>query len=256
MSDLRQQYEEALVRSADSDLAMTVTRASATRRRLLTTLTATVALLAGVPVVAPEADAARRQVQRPLTGDVRGAGDGCPADSLSSLTSPDGTTTSVLFSAFTGSLGPGSEGPAAARCSLSFPVAPAADGVWVPVTVRYHGFADLQPEVSLQRTAGYVSSSRPADVKRRQGQVLAVDSYWEVVDEVPRLYVRCGEPWSLAITTTFALRAPRGVEQAGLSQFAVDDLDATAGGALDVQFRLEDCAEAGAPGRAPDATPR
>jgi hypothetical protein len=71
------------------------------------------------------------------------AADGCPAGTFSAVTSPDGTTLSILFDAFTVSGGAGGDAVRRQTCDLQVPLR-LPDGYSLGVyRVDYRGFAHL-----------------------------------------------------------------------------------------------------------------
>jgi len=193
--------------------------------KLTTKIIFVCACLAGLPAWAQEAN-------------------GCPLGSYSIVTSPDGTSLSLLFDKFTLESGrvPGNSMPRKV-CRISAPLnLPANRSIGV-YKVDYRGFAKLfakqETILEVQYFLGPHSTEHGRVFKRkvkgpREGDYL----FTETIGAGQMKRVGCGTAAVLDVGITLSLD---GLKQAGDAISSLDTTDTAGGGSLVYHFDLEKC---------------
>lgn len=183
------------------------------------------ALLVGAPAFAQEAN-------------------GCPEGSYSVVMSPDGTTLSILFSAFTVESGAqAASGPHRKVCRIASPLnLPANQSIGV-YKVDYRGFAKLaakqETELDVQYFLGPHDKQHGRVFKRRvRGPSEGDYTFTENIGAGQMKRVGCGNDAKLEVGITLSLD---GDLQTGEAMASLDTADAGPGGALVYHFDLKKC---------------
>ena len=182
------------------------------------------ALLASLPALAQEAN-------------------GCPAGSYSIVTSPDGTTLSILFDQFTVESSTSAGGLPRKVCRISAPLK-LPDNYSIGVyKVDYRGFAKLAAKQSTQLDVQYFLGPRNNEhgrvFKRKiKGPHEDDYSFTETIGAGQMKRVGCGTAAMLNVSITLGLE---GDLRTGEAMASLDTTDAAPGAALVYHLNLKKC---------------
>lgn len=168
----------------------------------------------------------------------------CPEGSYSIVTSPDGTSLSLLFDQFTlESSGVAGQAMPRKVCKLAIPLhLPANQSIGV-YKVDYRGFAKLSAKqettLEVQYFLGPHDTGHSRVFKRkvkgpREGDYV----FNETIGAGQMKRVGCGAAAVLNVSIALSLE---GAQQAGQAMSSLDTMDATKGGSLVYHFDLKAC---------------
>ncbi|GBG77863.1 hypothetical protein CBR_g25795 [Chara braunii] len=152
------------------------------------------------------------------------AGTGCPPDSTRSLVSADQRFLTVLFSSF--NVSTGNPGGRRKNCRLAVNLIYPAGFTFTLVTVRFQGYADLEPGVNGTLAAAYYFSDIGEPVKTLRNLPSPKADYFDYADNFTNLiYPQCNSTSVMIIINSEARVVPPPPPSSMSGSIGVDSQD-------------------------------